>query len=423
MRVLVIGRGGREHAICKKLAESKSVSKVFCAPGNAGIASDAELVAYAETDVDRLIQFAKEQDIAYTVVGPENPLLEGTVNKFENAGLKAFGPTKEAAIIEGSKTFAKDLMKKYEIPTATYEVFTELRPAQSYVDQMGAPIVIKADGLAAGKGVVVAQTKKEAYEALEEMLLNKRFGDASAQVVVEECLVGEEFSLMAFVNGEDVYPMVIAQDHKRAFDGDTGPNTGGMGAYSPVPHIKNSVIEEAVESILKPTAKAMVKEDRPFTGILYAGLMLTEKGPKVIEFNARFGDPETQVVLPRLQSDFGETLLKLINGETLQLKWSDKAVLGVVVAAEGYPNQYKKGIPINGLSTLDEATLVFHAGTKWNVDKQLVSNGGRILLVASESENIAAAFDKVYEELSKVQLNGFFYRKDIGKKAIEPVSF
>jgi phosphoribosylamine---glycine ligase len=423
MRVLVIGRGGREHAICKKLADSKSVSKVFCAPGNAGIAGDAELVAYSETDVDHLIQFAKEQNIAYTVVGPENPLLEGIVNKFEDAGLKVFGPTKEAAIIEGSKTFAKDLMKKYQIPTAAYETFTELKPAKSYVDKMGAPIVIKADGLAAGKGVVVAQTKEEAYDALEEMLLNKRFGAASAQVVVEECLVGEEFSLMAFVNGEDVYPMVIAQDHKRAFDGDMGPNTGGMGAYSPVPHIKNSIIEEAVESILKRTAKAMVEENRTFTGILYAGLMLTDKGPKVIEFNARFGDPETQVVLPRLQSDFGETLLKLINGETLQLKWSDKAVLGVVIAAEGYPNQYKKGASIKGLSTLDETVLVFHAGTKLDENKQLVSNGGRVLLVASESENIAAAFDKVYEELNKVSLDGFFYRKDIGKKAIEPVSF
>lgn len=423
MRVLVIGRGGREHAICKKLADSKSVSKVFCAPGNAGIAGDAELVTYSETDVDCLIQFAKEQNIAYTVVGPENPLLEGIVNKFEDAGLKVFGPTKEAAIIEGSKTFAKDLMKKYQIPTAAYETFTELKPAKSYVDKMGAPIVIKADGLAAGKGVVVAQTKEEAYNALEEMLLNKRFGDASAQVVVEECLVGEEFSLMAFVNGEDVYPMVIAQDHKRAFDGDMGPNTGGMGAYSPVPHIKNSVIEEAVESILKRTAKAMVEENRTFTGILYAGLMLTDKGPKVIEFNARFGDPETQVVLPRLQSDFGETLLKLMNGETLQLEWSNKAVLGVVIAAEGYPNQYKNGTPIKGLSTLDETALVFHAGTKLDENKQLVSNGGRVLLVASESENIAAAFDKVYEELNKVSLDGFFYRKDIGKKAIEPVSF
>ena len=423
MKVLVIGRGGREHAICKKLKESESVTKVYCAPGNAGIANAAEIVPITETSIEELISFAKEESIAYTVVGPENPLQEGIVNQFQSEGLKIFGPTKEAAILEGSKSFSKELMRKYEIPTAAYEVFTNIEKAIAYVKQVGAPIVIKADGLAAGKGVVVAETEEAAIDALEEMLLNEKFGDASTKVVIEECLFGEEFSLMAFVNGETVYPMVIAQDHKRAFDGDQGPNTGGMGAYSPVPHISDDVVKEAVSTVLYPTAKAMVKENRSFTGILYAGLMLTDEGPKVIEFNARFGDPETQVVLPRLQSDFGLVLKKILEEEPVQLEWNDEAVIGVVLAAEGYPEVYEKNIIIPSLETaFDKDTLVYHAGTSLNKEGELVSNGGRVLLVASAASTVKKAKESVYKELEKVEFNGLFYRSDIGKKAIEHVS-
>ncbi|MGE6755897.1 phosphoribosylamine--glycine ligase [Rossellomorea sp. NPDC071047] len=423
MKVLVIGRGGREHAICKKLAESESVTDVFCAPGNAGIASVATNLPYSESDVDGLIAFAKEEHIAYTFVGPENPLLDGIVNRFQKEGLHIFGPTKEAAIIEGSKSFSKELMKKYNIPTAKYEVFTSVEKAIQYVKEVGAPIVVKADGLAAGKGVVVAETEEEAISALEEMLLDEKFGDASSKVVVEECLFGEEFSLMAFVHAESVYPMVIAQDHKRAFDGDQGPNTGGMGAYSPVPHISDDVVQEAISTVLYPTAKAMVKENRSFTGILYAGLMLTSEGPKVIEFNARFGDPETQVVLPRLTSDFGLVVKNMIEGKPVQLEWSQDAVLGVVLAADGYPGDYAKGIALPDLEeSMDEETLVYHAGTEQNGEAALVSNGGRVLLVASSAASVEKAQAKVYKELDKVDWNGLFYRRDIGKKAIEHVS-
>ncbi len=423
MKVLVIGRGGREHAICKKLAESESVTEVFCAPGNAGIAGVATNLPYAESDVSDLIEFAKTEDIAYTFVGPENPLLDGIVNRFQEEGLHIFGPTQEAAIIEGSKAFSKELMKKYAIPTAAYEVFTSVEQAIEYVKEVGAPIVVKADGLAAGKGVVVAETEEEAISALEEMLLNEKFGDASSKVVVEECLFGEEFSLMAFVNGESVYPMVIAQDHKRAFDGDQGPNTGGMGAYSPVPHIPDEVVQEAISTVLHPTAKAMVQENRSFTGILYAGLMLTNEGPKVIEFNARFGDPETQVVLPRLASDFGLVVKDMIDGKPVELDWSDDAVLGVVLAAEGYPGEYGKGIPLPDLeSVLDHKTLVYHAGTELTEDGSLVSNGGRVLLVASSASTVEKAQSEVYKELGKADFKGLFYRRDIGRKAIEHVS-
>jgi phosphoribosylamine---glycine ligase len=423
MKVLVIGRGGREHAICKKLAESESVTEVFCAPGNAGIASVATNLPYSESDVNDLIAFAKKEHIAYTFVGPENPLLDGIVNRFRKEDLHIFGPTKEAAIIEGSKSFSKELMKKYNIPTAKYEVFTRVEKAIEYVKEVGAPIVVKADGLAAGKGVVVAETETEAISALEEMLLDEKFGDASSKVVVEECLFGEEFSLMAFVHGESVYPMVIAQDHKRAFDGDQGPNTGGMGAYSPVPHISDDVVLEAISTVLYPTAQAMVKENRSFTGILYAGLMLTNEGPKVIEFNARFGDPETQVVLPRLTSDFGLVVKNMIEGKPVQLEWSQDAVLGVVLAADGYPGDYAKGIALPNLDeSMDEETLVYHAGTEQNAESALVSNGGRVLLVASSAASVEKAQAKVYKELDKVDWNGLFYRRDIGKKAIEHVS-
>lgn len=418
MKVLVVGSGGREHAICKKVKESSLVSEVFCAPGNAGIEADATLVPFSETDFDNLVDFAKKEEIGLTIVGPEVPLSAGIVDAFEAEGLKAFGPRKNAAIIEGSKSFAKDLMKKYEIPTAAYETFTSYEEAKAYVEKQGAPIVIKADGLAAGKGVVVAMTLEEAIDALKDMLLDARFGESSASVVVEEFLDGEEFSLMAFVHGEKVFPMVISQDHKRAYDGDKGPNTGGMGAYTPVPNITDEDVQFGIDEILLPTAKAMIAEDRVFTGILYAGLIQTKQGPKVIEFNARFGDPETQVVLPRLENDLVQLLLDILDDKTPELTWSDDAVVGVVVAAKGYPGEYEKGVEFPDLSVVDQATI-YHAGTARNEAGKLVSNGGRLLLVTAKADTIRAAVDTVYDEMKKIEHDAFFYRKDIAHKAFK----
>ncbi|WNS76017.1 phosphoribosylamine--glycine ligase [Bacillus sp. DTU_2020_1000418_1_SI_GHA_SEK_038] len=420
MNVLVIGRGGREHAICRKLSESPSVERVFVAPGNPGMEDIAELVAITENAQDQLVQFAKEHEIGLTVIGPEVPLLEGLSDRFQEEGLKVFGPKKEAAIIEGSKSFAKDLMKKYNIPTADYAVFSTYNEAKAYLEEKGAPIVIKADGLAAGKGVTVALTMDEARQSLEEMLLNERFGDASSTVVLEEFLTGEEISLMAFVNGETVIPLEIAQDHKRAFDGDKGPNTGGMGAYSPVPHISEDTVQRAIETIVKPTAKALVQEGRHFCGVLYAGLIITEAGPKVIEFNARFGDPETQVVLPRMKSDLAEVMLAVINGDAPAIDWDEQAMLGVVAASVGYPEEYQKGAILSGLGDISSDVLVFHAGTEKNSAGEFITNGGRVFLAAAKANTLKEAQDQVYAELGKVNCDGIFYRKDIGYKAIAP---
>jgi len=417
MKVLVIGRGGREHAICTKIKESKLVETIFVAPGNVGMTDVAERISIEETEVDKLVQFALEHQVDLTVVGPEVPLLLGVVDKFEAASLKVFGPRQKAAEIEGSKSFAKDLMKKYEIPTGQYETFSDFEQAKAYVLKVGAPIVIKADGLAAGKGVTVAMTLDEALASVEEMLVGAKFGDASATVVIEEFLAGEEFSLMSFVNGETVIPLEIAQDHKRAYDGDQGPNTGGMGAYSPVPHIDEAIVQTAIETVVKPTAEAMIKEGRSFTGILYAGLIATENGPKVIEFNARLGDPETQVVLPRMKSDLVEILLAILAGETPVIEWHAEDMLGVVVAANGYPESYGKGAVIKGLENMEDVS-VFHAGTSLDEDGNFTVDGGRVLLVAGKSATIRAAQDKVYKELEKMESDGVFYRKDIGFKAI-----
>jgi phosphoribosylamine--glycine ligase len=418
MKVLIIGQGGREHALVWKAAQSNLVEEVFVAPGNDGMNELATRVAISESDTQGLLEFAKEKNIDLTIVGPEVPLLNGVVNEFQAAGLKVFGPTKEAALIEGSKNFAKELMIKYNIPTADYQTFTALEEAKAYVEKKGAPIVIKADGLAAGKGVTVAETVDVALESLTEMLEGGKFGDASQSVVVEEFLAGEEFSLMAFVKGEKVYPMVIAQDHKRAFDNDEGPNTGGMGAYSPVPQISEQVVDTAVETILKPAAKALVSEGRSFTGILYAGLILTTEGPKVIEFNARFGDPETQVVLPRLESDLVESLLAILDDKPVELAWSSKAVLGVVLASKGYPNEYEKGLPIGQLTASLEEAVIFHAGTK-KVEDQFVTNGGRVLVVSGYGDTIRDAQDQAYELVEKISAPALFYRRDIGFKAIK----
>ncbi|MGM9924862.1 MAG: phosphoribosylamine--glycine ligase [Bacillus sp. (in: firmicutes)] len=419
MNILVVGRGGREHAIARKFSESKRVSQVFVAPGNPGMQDVAALVPIPENEQEQLIAFAKENGVEWTFVGPEVPLLEGLVDRLEEAGLKAFGPRQNAAEIEGSKSFAKDLMKKYDIPTAAYETFTSFAEAKSYVEKMGAPIVIKANGLAAGKGVVVAMTETEAIEALSEMLVGAKFGEASASVVIEEYLEGEEFSLLSFVNGDKVYPMVIAQDHKRAFDGDQGPNTGGMGAYSPVPQISDAVVVETLETIIHPTVQAMISEGRTFSGILYAGLMLTAKGPKVIEFNARFGDPETQVILPRLNSDLVDVLDAVRAGEEFELDWSDDAVLGVVLAAKGYPGDYNKGDIIGGLGTIDPSVHVYHSGTALDESGNTVTNGGRVLFLSAKGATLEEAKRNVYEEIKKVSCDALFYRNDIGHRVIK----
>ncbi|PFO01206.1 phosphoribosylamine--glycine ligase [Bacillus sp. AFS076308] len=421
MKVLIIGRGGREHAICRKVSESTLVEKVFVAPGNAGMVDVAELIGIDESQHDELIAFAKEQEVGLTIIGPEVPLLEGLSDKFEAAGLAVFGPRKAAAEIEGSKSFAKDLMKKYRIPTGDYAVFTSIEEARSYIQEKGAPIVIKADGLAAGKGVTVAMTLEEALASVEEMLVGAKFGAASSSVVIEEFLDGEEFSLMAFVNGEVVIPLEIAQDHKRAYDGDQGPNTGGMGAYSPVPQIGEDTVATAVETVLIPAAKAMVQEGRSFCGILYAGLIKTAAGPKVIEFNARFGDPETQVILPRLQSDLVQVILALLNGERPELEWDPQAMVGVVVAAKGYPGVYEKGAVLKGLADFSKEVYTFHAGTVQNDAGEFLTAGGRVLLVGGKAETLADAQAKVYVELEKLDCDGAFYRRDIGAKAIVSV--
>ena len=416
MNVLVIGRGGREHALAWKFAQSEKVEKVYVAPGNEGMRDVATPVDIDENDFDALVLFAKENNVELTFVGPEIPLMNGIVDCFKEEGLRVFGPNKAAAVIEGSKAFTKELMKKYDIPTAAYETFTDYEEAVQYIQKVGAPIVIKADGLAAGKGVTVAMTLEEALQAVKEMLQDVKFGAASKKIVIEEFLDGQEFSLMAFVNGTTVHPMVIAQDHKRAFDGDKGPNTGGMGAYSPVPQIPESAVQEAIQTVLHPTAKAMIAENRSFTGILYAGLILTNDGPKVIEFNARFGDPETEVVLPRLENDLVDVCNAVLDESELTLQWSEEAVIGVVLASKGYPEAYKKGDIISGLDALQDV-IVFHAGTAMK-HGDFVTNGGRVLFVACKANSLQEAKDKVYKEIGKIESDGLFYRSDIGYRAI-----
>lgn len=416
MKVLVIGSGGREHAIAKQFSIAPSVEKVFVAPGNDGMTQDAEVIAIDALDFESLATFAKENAVDLTFVGPEQPLAAGIVDYFQNCGLTIFGPTKAAAQIEGSKSYAKEIMKKYNIPTAAYETFTEAEPAITYIKEQGAPIVVKADGLAAGKGVIVAMTEQEAIDAVNDMIGNQLFGDSSSRVVIEEFLDGEEFSFMSFVHNGQIYPMVIAQDHKRAYDGDKGPNTGGMGAYSPVPQIPQEVVSRAYIEIVEPTVKAMEEEGVSFTGILYAGLILTAKGPKVIEFNARFGDPETQVVLPRMASDFGLFMKALMEEKYFDLQWHNEAMLGVVVAAEGYPGDVEKGNALPDLSNIE--LDVYHAGTKL-LDGQFVGNGGRVLLVAAKADSLKEAQEAVYAQLAKNNWQHFFYRTDIGWRTFQ----
>ncbi|EOH90097.1 phosphoribosylamine--glycine ligase [Enterococcus pallens] len=414
MKVLIIGSGGREHAIAKKILSSPKVSAVYCAMGNPGMEKDGiQTVAIQEDNHPELIEFAQEQEITWTFVGPEVPLLNGLVDDFQAAGLMVFGPNKQAAMIEGSKEFAKEIMVNNQIPTAAYKSFTDYEEAVAYVKEQGAPIVIKADGLAAGKGVTVAMTLDEALAALKEMMTDLKFGASGSKVVVEEFLEGEEFSLLAFVRNEEVYPMVISQDHKRAYDQDKGPNTGGMGAYSPVPQISETTVQEAIDKVLHPAASGMVENGTPFTGILYAGLISTKEGPKVIEFNARFGDPETQVVLPRMASDLAVIIDDLLEGKQPELKWKENAAVGVVVAAEGYPASYKKGMAIPDVAG---EINVYYAGVTGE-SEQLTASGGRVFLVEAEADTIEAAQAKVYQALESVDTTDFFYRNDIGDKS------
>ncbi|WP_025681099.1 phosphoribosylamine--glycine ligase [Paenibacillus massiliensis] len=421
MDILVIGGGGREHAIVWSLSQSQQVGKIYCAPGNAGIAQLAECEPIGVFEFERLASYALEKQVGLVVVGPDDPLAAGIVDVFEAHNIPVFGPRKNAAEIEGSKAFMKDLLHKYNIPTAAYRKFHQYEEALAYLREQSVPVVIKADGLAAGKGVVVAQTLEEAEKALSDMMVGKVFGSSGDQVVIEEFLAGQEMSILAFVDGETVRPMVAAQDHKPAYDGDKGPNTGGMGTYSPLPHIADSIIEEAIETIIKPTAKAMVAEGRPFRGVLFAGLMISPDGkPKTIEFNARFGDPETQVVLPRLKSDLLDIFLAAVNGtlDSVDIQWKDEAAVCVVLASGGYPASYPKGLPIQGLDQVDDG-IVFHAGTAVNEQGEWITNGGRVLGVVGLGADIAAARAKAYEQAERITFEGKHQRTDIALKALQ----
>lgn len=412
-RVLVVGGGGREHAIVDALSRSPQVEKIYCAPGNAGIARQAECVPIKDTDVEGLLRFAREQSIDLTVVGPEAALVAGIVDRFREEGLRIFGPTRAAARIESSKEFAKNLMERYGIPTAGYRTFDDYEAALAYVRSRPLPAVLKYDGLAAGKGVVVAATMEEAEEALREMLLDDKFGHG--RVVVEDYLTGPEFSFMCFVAGGKVSPMVLAQDHKRAFDGDRGPNTGGMGAYSPLPFLAPEDEAFALERIMRPAAEALVREGCPFTGVLYGGLMKTPQGIQVIEFNARFGDPETEVVLPRLKSDIYDIFRAVADGEDPgRTEWHDFATLGVVLASEGYPGSYEKGAEITGTEQIDG--VVYHMGTALR-EGRLVTAGGRVMIVVCRGEDPEQARLKALAEVAKIGCDRLFYRRDIGCKA------
>ena len=415
MKLLVIGSGGREHAIAKKLLESSDVTTVYAAPGNPGMELDGiDTVEISISEHDALINFAKEQEITYTFVGPDDALAAGIVDAFQAAGLLIFGPTQAAAELEWSKDYAKSIMNRYQVPTAEHQTFSDIDEAVSYIASKSAPIVIKADGLALGKGVLVAETVDEAIDFTRDILTNNKFG--KSRVIVEEFLDGEEFSLFAFVKDDKFYIMPTAQDHKRAYDGDKGPNTGGMGAYSPVPHLAQSMVDEAVETIIKPVVNGMIKEGRPYTGILYAGLILTKDGPKVIEFNARFGDPETQVILPRLTSDFAVNMLDLLTDKVPNFNWLTSGVtLGVVVASEGYPGDYDKGVRIPEKTSGDMMT--YYAGVSTDATGRLVTSGGRVYLLATTAETVSNAQEAIYKILAAQETTGLFYRNDIGDKA------
>ncbi len=421
MKILVIGGGGREHALVWKIAQSPLVEKIYCAPGNPGIASLAECVNIAVDDLDELLRFSLEKGIGLTVVGPELPLTLGIVDRFQEAGLWIFGADRLAAQIEGSKSFSKDLMAKYGVPTAAYGTFTEYEPAVEFIRRNGAPIVVKADGLAAGKGVVVARTEEEAIAAVGSCLKEGAFGEAGSTVVIEEFLEGEEASFLAFTDGERVLPLASAQDHKPVFDGDQGPNTGGMGAYSPAPVVTSALHDRIVDEVMRPTIEGMAKEGRPFKGILYAGLMIKGEEIKVLEFNARFGDPEAQPLLMRMKSDLVPVLVACARGNLsgVTLEWHEKAAVCVVMASGGYPGSFQKGYAISGLDKAAEMedVVVFHAGTA-EKDGWIVNNGGRVLGVTAIGETVGAAIERVYRGVDAISWEGAHFRTDIGRKAM-----
>lgn len=424
MNVLMIGGGGREHALAWKLAQSSDVEQVFVAPGNAGTATEPKLtnVAIEATDLDALVAFAQHEQVALTVVGPEAPLVEGVVDRFQAAGLTIFGPSQRAAQLEGSKSFTKDFLARHQIPSAAYQTFTAVEPALAYLAEMGAPIVIKADGLAAGKGVIVAMSEAEAEAAIRDMLEANAFGDAGARVVIEEFLEGEEASFIVMVDGENVVPMATSQDHKRAYDGDTGPNTGGMGAYSPAPVVTPEIDERIMEQVILPTVRGMAEEGNAYTGFLYAGLMIDAEGnPKVIEYNCRFGDPETQPIMMRLTSDLAALCLAGAKGELAdkQCEWDARAAVGVVIAAGGYPGSYRKGDVIHGLEQAAQAQCkVFHAGTAQAADGSIVTAGGRVLCVTALGNTVSAAQQQAYQGVEAIHWEGAEFRRDIAFRAI-----
>lgn len=420
MKVLVVGSGGREHALCWKIAQRPD-TEVYVAPGNIGMVDVATLVNIKVDDIAGLVDFAKAEGIDLTVVGPELPLTLGIVDAFQDAGLACFGPNKAAAKLEGSKAFSKELMKKYGIPTAAFDTFTDVEKAKAFVDEIGVPCVVKADGLAAGKGVIICMTREEADKAIEDMLTDHAFGDASATIVIEEYMVGPEVSVLAFADGKTVLPMVSAQDHKRIFDGDKGPNTGGMGAYSPAPVYTEALSAEVNKTIIEPTIAAMAAEGTPFTGILYTGLMLTEKGPRVLEYNVRFGDPETQPIMVRMKSDIVELFQACVDGklDEAALEWHDEAAVCVIMASGGYPASSEKGVPIHGLDDIAaEEAIVFHSGTA-EKDGEIVTNGGRVLGVTAKDATIKGAIDKAYAAVEKINFDHMQFRRDIGARALQ----
>lgn len=420
MKVLVVGSGGREHALCWKIAQRPD-TEVYVAPGNIGMVDVATLVNIKVDDIAGLVDFAKAEGIDLTVVGPELPLTLGIVDAFQEAGLACFGPNKAAAKLEGSKAFSKELMKKYGIPTAAFDTFTDVDKAKAFVDEIGVPCVVKADGLAAGKGVIICMTREEADKAIEDMLTDHAFGDASATIVIEEYMVGPEVSVLAFADGKSVLPMVSAKDHKRIFDGDKGPNTGGMGAYSPAPVYTEALSAEVNKTIIEPTIAAMAAEGTPFTGILYTGLMLTEKGPRVLEYNVRFGDPETQPIMVRMKSDIVALFQACVDGklDEATLEWHDEAAVCVIMASGGYPASSEKGVPIHGLDDIaEEEAIVFHSGTA-EKDGEIVTNGGRVLGVTAKDATIKGAIDKAYAAVEKINFDHMQFRRDIGARALQ----
>ncbi len=421
MKILVIGGGGREHALVWKIAQSPLVETLYCAPGNPGIARLADCVHIPADDIEALLDFAKAEQIDLTVVGPEVPLTMGIVDRFQASGLDIFGPNQAAARIEGSKSFSKDLMAKYAIPTAAYQTFTEYAAAVAYIREQGAPIVVKADGLAAGKGVIVAMSEAQAIAAVDDIMLDKVFGAAGASVVVEEFMAGEEASFFAFTDGNNILALASSQDHKRVFDNDEGPNTGGMGAYSPAPVVTSALHDEIVETIVKPTIAGMASDGCPYSGILYVGLMIKDGKPRVVEYNARFGDPEAQPLLMRMKSDIVPVLQACARGNLQQdtIEWHDKAAVCVVMASGGYPSAYTKGFEIMGLDEVlkMDDVMVFHAGTSLQ-DGKVVNTGGRVLGVTGLGSTVAGAIDRAYSAVDKINWQGVHFRKDIGRKAL-----